>query len=561
MKNLTLSRHNVYYFQYWLPKNLINHTYNQKIFRFSLKTSIRKDAVKLAYGWMVILFELEEKYNNNPNCFGLALLKMKEIKTHNFTNDIARDIHADWENDKLEDKRMLEAGLGFIYKIDVLGLDPNRVLTTKEAEICHDIARDHLKSNPDAVTQSTPEVPKVTNTTGITKDDVLDAIQESKAIPNDVNERLKNIFKIWKSKQETNTKTRDNIREVDLFIRFVGGNTRIRKLKVKQINQYKEFRKNLPSGTIVDDVPVSELKKKKGKPNKRGTLNAHYRRVARFFNWCRTKADIDYIEDSNIEDRLKNNPSAKKSETKIRVPLEQRDLELLFNHSRYLKSGFKPNTKVTFGTFLTSAMYWASLISLFTGARQTEIIQLEKKDIIKEKDVWLFDINEVEEIEDKDGNVKSIKTIGSKRKIPIHPQLKKLGFLDYCKTIKSGRIFPDEERHNKGSFALFQSRWGKQRIVLGVIPQHNLELRDFHSFRHTVRTELSELNIEEGLIDAILGHTSKDRSEGKTYDHADKIPYKLKAIEKLKYDFIDFENMIPWYNCSFNRKKVMHNKK
>ena len=552
----------MYYFQYWLPKNLINDTYKQKIFRFSLDTSIRKDAVKLAYRWIVILFELEEKYKNNPNLFGLALLKMKEKKNNRWSKEMGDLFKAEMDHEDREDKLMLDVGLDYIYKIDVLGLDANRILSSDKAMICHDIAREHIKNNPDSVPQTLPVIQHQTsNTSGLTKDDVLDAIHQSKAIPDKVNERLKNIFKAWKINQETNTKTKDNIREVDLFIRFVGGNIRIRNLTVKQINQYKKFRKNLPSGTIVDGVAISELKNRKGKPNNISTLNAHYRRVARFFNWCRTKADIDYIEESNIEERLKNNKSAKRSEKKERVPLNSDDLKLLFNHRRYIKIGYKPNQKVTFGSFQTSAMYWASLISLFTGARQTEIIQLEKKDIIKEKNVWLFDINEVEEVEDKFGNVKSIKTIGSKRKIPIHPELIKLGFRDYLKTIKAGRIFPDEERSKKGNFALFQSRWGKQRKVLGVVPLHDLELRDFHSFRHTVRTELSEFNINEGLIDAILGHTSKERSEGKTYDHSEKISAKYKAIKKLKYDYIDFDNMIPWYNCSFNRNKVILSKK
>ena len=54
----------MYYFQYWLPKELRNSVYNQNIFRFSLRTSVRKDAVKLAYRWVVILFDLEDKYKS-----------------------------------------------------------------------------------------------------------------------------------------------------------------------------------------------------------------------------------------------------------------------------------------------------------------------------------------------------------------------------------------------------------------------------------------------------------------------------------------------------------------
>lgn len=49
-----------------------------------------------------------------------------------------------------------------------------------------------------------------------------------------------------------------------------------------------------------------------------------------------------------------------------------------------------------------------------------------------------------------------------------------------------------------------------------------MEKKDFHSFRHTVRTRLSEIHtiskgsarLDEILIDAIVGHTSVGRSIG-----------------------------------------------
>lgn len=550
-----------------MPKELNNCVYKQKIFRFSLKTTIRKDAVKLAYRWVVILFDLEEKHRLHPNLFGEALSKMKTKLPK--IDDLDEQIR--------ERQRMLDRGRDVAEKIveyeelenfDSEGNDEylsQFEFSNFDIE-CYELYKKHIKNNPDTTTQAIPAIrPEPINTSGLTKDDVLDAIHESQAIPDEINERLKNIFEVWKGKLDTTTKTRDNIRETNLFIRFVGENTRIRDLTVKQVNEYKEFRKALPSMTKdVDIRSISELKNLKGKPNFPTTLHAHYKRVARFFNWCRTDADINYIEDSNIEERLKNNPTAKPSETKKRVPLNADDLKILFNHRRYLKTGYKPNRLVTFGSFKTSAMYWAPLIALFTGARQTEIIQLEKKDIVKQHDVWLFDINEVEEIEDENGKIKSIKNVGSRRLIPIHPQLRKLGFMDYYKTVKSGRLFPDEERDKKGKFALFQSRWGKQRKILGVVPKHDLELRDFHSFRHTVETRLNELAVtgkpserfDEGIIDAIVGHLSKARSEGqKTYNHAQYIEVKSNALKRLKYDFIDFDNMIPWYNCKFNRGK------
>ena len=59
------------------------------------------------------------------------------------------------------------------------------------------------------------------------------------------------------------------------------------------------------------------------------------------------------------------------------------------------------------------------------------------------------------------------------------------------------------------------------------------EMLDFHSFRHTVRTQLANASVPEFLIDKIIGHTSTSASVGKTvYTHTQLIPQKKEAIKK-----------------------------
>ena len=144
------------------------------------------------------------------------------------------------------------------------------------------------------------------------------------------------------------------------------------------------------------------------------------------------------------------------------------------------------------GKFYTSAMYWVPLIAIYTGARMSEILQLEKHDIFLDKDTNIWAIN-ISDIDPKSSDPdKHVKIDGSYRQTPVHKALIELGFIDYVQT-RNSRLFPDEDRNNIGKFDKFQKRFTTYRKQVGVEPQHALELRDFHSIRHTVRTKLTEL--------------------------------------------------------------------
>jgi len=81
-----------------------------------------------------------------------------------------------------------------------------------------------------------------------------------------------------------------------------------------------------------------------------------------------------------------------------------------------------------------------------------------------------------------------------------------------------------------------------------------MELKDFHSFRHLVRTKLSDIESHDGIIDDILGHSSSSRSAiGENYNHANRLSLKNEAISKIKYDSIDFSIIKRWKACTFSK--------
>ncbi|EGR1279203.1 hypothetical protein D9A20_18925 [Vibrio cholerae] len=116
-------------------------------------------------------------------------------------------------------------------------------------------------------------------------------------------------------------------------------------------------------------------------------------------------------------------------------------------------------------------------------------------------DITLYDGIWCLNISDEKDNQK-LKTLSSKRIVPIHSRLIELGFIEYAKSFNE-RIFPEltySEKHNYGGAA---SKWfGRLKTKLGFKRGH-----DFHSFRHTVIDFYKqETDVEQRFVMGIVGH-------------------------------------------------------
>ena len=83
--------------------------------------------------------------------------------------------------------------------------------------------------------------------------------------------------------------------------------------------------------------------------------------------------------------------------------------------------------------------YWLPLIMLFSGARPAEIAQLLTDDVRKVHGHWVMHITS------EGSKEKSVKTRGSMRVVPLHSELGRLGFTEYCEEMRrrgEQRCFP-----------------------------------------------------------------------------------------------------------------------
>lgn len=151
--------------------------------------------------------------------------------------------------------------------------------------------------------------------------------------------------------------------------------------------------------------------------------------------------------------------------------------------------------------------YWLPLLGIFTGARMNELCQS-----------YLDDISEVDGIlciliTDKRPDQR-LKNRASERIIPIHSELIRLGFLDFVQELRAkgeSRLFPELPEGRDG-YSKNAIRW------FGSFRRKVLPTGDglvFHSFRHTVATEMKRKGVEVGLAAAILGHSV----DSITYEH------------------------------------------
>jgi integrase len=149
-------------------------------------------------------------------------------------------------------------------------------------------------------------------------------------------------------------------------------------------------------------------------------------------------------------------------------------------------------------------LYWRFLLGLTTGARLEEIGQAMIADVKTADANTSSDIDDYAATDDKD---KSIKTGTSRRDVPIHSNLLRLGFDSYLKALIAvghTRLFPDVISNQFGKRTEEASRIANRIIDRYISKDARLI---FYSFRHGFKDLALEAGILERIVDQICGHS------------------------------------------------------
>ena len=247
------------------------------------------------------------------------------------------------------------------------------------------------------------------------------------------------------------------------------------------------------------------------------TVNKHLSNLNSVFEYAKTMSLIDRAVPSFAEGlHLETGSEVSGLEEHEERPGYTRDqVQLFFSHPVYTgrKSAYFYNEPGS--VIIRDALYWLPLLACYQLMRREEICQLRVRHIRQEDGIWYFDLMQ--------RDVK-VKRGSSRRRVPFHDAIIQLDFLQQ---VVLGRdadelLFPELAPNAKGSYSdAVGKRVGRMVDSLGIrLIRVDATEADgaLHPFRHHGITQLENQDIKGGIIDALSGHSSKDRrSERRRY--------------------------------------------
>lgn len=219
----------------------------------------------------------------------------------------------------------------------------------------------------------------------------------------------------------------------------------------------------------------------------------------------------------------------KSQTTQKRRPWEISELNKLFAHEIFTEYHLSKDWRSG-----GHAAYWLPILAIFTGARLSELAQLQVNDVVVRCEIPYISISNL-------GLNQQVKTAAGIRKIPVHSELIRLGFFEYVKRFgcnEFGSLWSQLKFRKNKPGGNYSNWFGDFRRSLGIA-----ESQDFHAFRHSVRSQLAEKDISEPTIDSIMGHQISGSTGARVYSHRTLNNIKM-AIEKIEYKGLILHNVL-----------------
>lgn len=182
------------------------------------------------------------------------------------------------------------------------------------------------------------------------------------------------------------------------------------------------------------------------------------------------------------------------------------------------------------------AFFWAPLLGLFQGFRMEEILQLKADDVQKEEETGIAYFN----IHGDHGNF--LKTVHSRRRVPIHDELIKLGILKFAVAAAKK---PDKRLFShitKGQADRYSKNFSPK--ISAFMKKHGFKTKktSFHSLRHNFKDALRNAGVSVDRSGA-LGGWSEGASVQSNYGSGFSLTELNKEIQKVTYPKLDLSHL------------------
>lgn len=278
------------------------------------------------------------------------------------------------------------------------------------------------------------------------------------------------------------------------------------------------------------------------------TWNRHLSTLTGFWEWAKVKELTAAVENPFkglfIETDEDDDVALGGSEDRLKWKSHQ--IKELFASPLYTgcKSRYRRHTAGPI--VIRDALYWVPLILAYTGMRREEICQLRVEHLCRDDttDIWYFDLKA------KGLRLKKTKKgdSASKRWVPMPDALIELGIIEalYQGRASNEQLFPElykSKRHDTFGDKLGKD-FGRYRVNYDTHREKALppgtefvplyeRLRDLHSFRHSVCTDLINLHVPQAFAEEYTGHKSEARKTAfANYDKGRTLEILKEAIER-----------------------------
>ena len=334
-------------------------------------------------------------------------------------------------------------------------------------------------------------------------------------------------------------------RDIGTFVELVGERFPVAAITKAEVRAWKQLlvkypvkatEINLFAGMNISQIITAN--EKIGKPVIADrTVNRYLSSLGAFLSWA--------VSNGYVNDNATLGLALKKETKTPTLPFKADQLQTLFNSpwftgcqsaDEWRKVG-KPGN-----VLIRDHRFWVPLIMLFSGARPGEIGQLAINDVRKEHGYWIMHIT-TEGDETEEG--KSVKTAGSMRVVPIHPELIRLGFILYHEgRSKEGgtALFPGAVRNERGQMMADVSRnFGKYLTRIGLKKGRGLSL---YSFRHGATDALRMAGFLDQNFGFILGYTEASMTGRYGIMPQGMIEQRVELVNSIAYPGLNLDKLI-----------------